>query len=659
MIQKFNTVGGRNSASGVCGCERNEVMNIQVQCCGIVVLILIWYFSLRQKPLGLETVKLFLITLGINSFCIVMDILSIVAICYRNRIPELLLAAVCKTYIASLIWVGYFGLVYASSDYIANGVERRKRNRVYTVMVLVGTLLIYLLPIHYYLRGRVVYTYGPSCITTYIFALLFVLVTLYKVVWKGQKMNFRRRRAIIIWMLTWIVAAVTQFINANLLLVGFASVLGMLILFFELENPEANLDRETGAYNAHALGEYTKLLYEKKVSFSSILLAWKDTIVTGNDTSGAEGDMTLRKMVRYIEKIRDVKIFKTLERELVLFISDELRMQEVYNDVKNHIDAICKENQEEARELSVAYVLLPDSQLLSNEAELLQILHHSRTVRRDVFLGNHILLDEKTIHQFREREVIEQMIREAIEEDRIEVFYQPIYSTKQKRFVSAEALVRIRDVEGNIVPPGNFIPIAEENGLISHIGEIVFDKVCHFISKNSLRERYGIQYVEVNLSVRQCENSNLAESYIQIMEKYHLDASCINLEITESAAIQTRKKLLDNMNRLIEYGVEFSLDDFGNGECNLNYIVDMPVSIVKFDRDMCQAYFANQKAKFVMEASMKMIHDMELAIVSEGIETKEQMETIAAIGIEYIQGYYFSKPLPEEEFLQFIRAKEK
>ena len=138
------------------------------------------------------------------------------------------------------------------------------------------------------------------------------------------------------------------------------------------------------------------------------------------------------------------------------------------------------------------------------------------------------------------------------------------------------------------------------------------------------------------------------------MEKHNLDPSCINLEITESASIRRRNNLLKNMEVLIDYGVKFSLDDFGNGESNLNYIVDMPVSIVKFDRDMSQAYFANQKAKFVMEASMHMIHDMELEIVSEGVETKEQMEAIAALGIEYIQGYYFSKPLPAEEFLRFV-----
>ena len=127
------------------------------------------------------------------------------------------------------------------------------------------------------------------------------------------------------------------------------------------------------------------------------------------------------------------------------------------------------------------------------------------------------------------------------------------------------------------------------------------------------------------------------------------------MEITESTSIQTRNNLLKNMETLIRYGVSFSLDDFGSGASNLNYIIDMPVSIVKFDRDMSQAYFANQKAKFVMEASMHMIHDMKLEIVSEGVETKEQMEAISALGIEYIQGYYFSKPLSGEEFLKFVK----
>ena len=105
------------------------------------------------------------------------------------------------------------------------------------------------------------------------------------------------------------------------------------------------------------------------------------------------------------------------------------------------------------------------------------------------------------------------------------------------------------------------------------------------------------------------------------------------------------------------YGVKFSLDDFGTGQSNLNYIVDMPVDIVKFDRTMINSYFENGKAKYVMEAAIHMIHGMNLEIVSEGIETKEQFQTMENLGISHIQGYYFSKPLPEDEFIEFLEKR--
>ena len=141
------------------------------------------------------------------------------------------------------------------------------------------------------------------------------------------------------------------------------------------------------------------------------------------------------------------------------------------------------------------------------------------------------------------------------------------------------------------------------------------------------------------------------------MKKYKVPPSVINWEITETATLNEKRTLLANMHQLREYGVTFSLDDFGTGQSNLNYIVDMPVDIVKFDKGMIQSYFENDKAKFVMDAAMHMIHGLDLRIVSEGIETKEQYATMEKLGINYIQGYYFSKPLSEETFTSFIKEK--
>lgn len=629
-------------------------MNILVQCCACVILLVIWYFLLRGKRLGLETAKLFLVTMGVCSFCVVMDILSIAAICSRGEIPELLLAAVCKTYIASLIWSIFFCLMYTNSDLYGDRAERFKNNLSYIVLVLAGTLLIYLLPIHYYQEGRVVYTYGPACIVTYAFALLYAFVILYKVAWKGKGMNSRRRQAVITWMLVWVAAAVIQFLNAELLLVSFSLVLGMLLLFFEMENPERNIDLETGFYNVYALGEYIKQLYGNKEAFSAIMLAWRGAPAADRDNTPG-----IWEKIQRMKNPDDVTIFKMLEEEMILFVPNEQRMNEVVRDIRGCIDWNLQEMQDGEWEAETAYALLPDSTLVHDREEFFQLWHYARTVMWDSLSDNLVILDGEMISRFEMNGKTIQMIRSAMEEDRVEVFYQPIYSTSQNRFVSAEALVRIRNTDGSIVPPGKFIPVAEESGLISQIGEIVFDQVCRFIKENRVREKYGIRYVEVNLSVRQCENPHLADDYIKIMEKHGVDASYINLEITESASLRTRKRFLKNIHTLLEYGVKFSLDDYGTGESNLNYIVDMPVSIVKFDMDMTRAYFTTEKARFVMEASVRMIHDLGLAVVSEGVETEEQLEKISALGIEYIQGYYFSKPLPGKEFLQFVTENQR
>ena len=239
-------------------------------------------------------------------------------------------------------------------------------------------------------------------------------------------------------------------------------------------------------------------------------------------------------------------------------------------------------------------------------------------------------------------------------EDRVEVFLQPIYSNGEKYFTSAEALVRIRERNGSIMPPGLFIPVAEDSGQILELGERVFEKVCHFLHHTEVLQ-LGLHYIEVNLSVVQCEKIDLAERLISIANTYEINPRRINLEITETGSIRARQTLLENMKKLIEYGFSFSLDDFGKGESNLMYVVEMPVCIVKLDYDMSKAFFCSDKAKHVVRAVIGMAHGMNLKVVAEGIETETEAGEMYVEGIDYIQGYYYARPLPAQEFLEFIR----
>jgi EAL domain-containing protein (putative c-di-GMP-specific phosphodiesterase class I) len=265
-----------------------------------------------------------------------------------------------------------------------------------------------------------------------------------------------------------------------------------------------------------------------------------------------------------------------------------------------------------------------------------------------------IEIDRGMVEERRKYAAMVKTIGDALREDRVEVFYQPIYNVKKNRFVSAEALVRIRNLDGTLIQPGEFIPVAESTGIISQLGERVFEKVCQFITEQKIWE-IGIEYIEINLSVHQCESHSLARRYLAIMNKYGVDPTMINFEITESGTIQTKALFMNNMKSLMDSGATFTLDDFGNGESNLNYIVDMPVEIVKFDRYMTKAYFEKSRGKVVMETTTDMILKLGLKIVSEGVETAEQLETVKSLGVQYIQGYYFSRPLPQEAFLGFIR----
>lgn len=629
-------------------------MNIIAQCCGIVLMLVILYFYQRQRKIRLKTGDAFRRALCITLACVTLDILSIIVIDKMEQLPLLLVELVCKTYLASLICVGLSSLLYVCVDIYS---VRRKRYRQMVsgclVIAALGAVLVYCLPIYYFNNDNqvITYTYGPSVLTTYLFALFFVGATLITTLRQKKRMNPRRREAVLMWMLFWMGASIIQFCNNSLLLVGFGASVGIMVLYLMLENPETNLDRRTGLFNQSALVQYMKQLYTKKKKFSAQVLVLEHSI---NGSLSIEVERMIKlEIASFLSEIPGALVFKNNEDETVLLYEDSIQAEEAIKVIRQRFEVGW--GQDSTILIPFSWIYIQDSGIVQEAEDILYLIRYIRQNNKEFQENHFIFVDENVVSTMREEKRVERLIVDAMEHGRVEVFYQPIYSTKENCFTSAEALVRIRDEEGNMVPPGVFIEVAEKNGMILRLGEIIFEQVCCFLRDNDLRQ-YGIHYIEVNLSVVQCVYEQLAEVYIGIMQKYNVSPSLINLEITESASLSAKRILLDNMKKLMDYGVHFSLDDFGTGQSNLNYIIDMPVDIVKFDRVMSNAYFENGKAKYVMDAAMHMIHGLELEIVSEGIETEEQYQTMEELGISYIQGYYFSKPLAAGDFLKFLQV---
>ncbi|MBF1014159.1 MAG: EAL domain-containing protein [Lachnospiraceae bacterium] len=255
-----------------------------------------------------------------------------------------------------------------------------------------------------------------------------------------------------------------------------------------------------------------------------------------------------------------------------------------------------------------------------------------------------------------EIERIEKLVKNALSENRLEVYFQPIYNVKEKKYTSAEALIRMKDDEGNNISPGVFIPIAEKSSVIIDIGAFVIEEVCKLLSAENL-SAFGLEYIEVNISMVECLQSNLASNILSVLKKYGIASSQINLEITETSASEFTDIVDTNIKTLSSKNISFSLDDFGTGYSSLSRILSLPLKLIKIDKSLVQAPFINRdkKSMILLDNFIKTAFAAGFDIVAEGVETNEMAKHVIALGCTYIQGFYFSKPLSKTDFVDVIR----
>ncbi len=245
------------------------------------------------------------------------------------------------------------------------------------------------------------------------------------------------------------------------------------------------------------------------------------------------------------------------------------------------------------------------------------------------------------------------IIDRALTNHYFSVFYQPIFDTGKKRYASAEALLRLRDPKYGYISPCLFIPLAEKSGAIHAIGSFVLEEVIKFIATPEFAE-LGVDYIEINLSAMQCLRSDLANDVIALAKKYRVDPAKVNLEITETAGGYSQSKLYGNIQTLSENGFSFSLDDFGTGYSNLMRIAQLPLDIVKLDRVFVQMEESGGYHTIIKNL-VEMLKNMDLKVLVEGVETKEMADSFEQMGVDEIQGFYYSRPLTRTAYIRFLK----
>ncbi len=250
---------------------------------------------------------------------------------------------------------------------------------------------------------------------------------------------------------------------------------------------------------------------------------------------------------------------------------------------------------------------------------------------------------------------MESDLRTAIENNELELFYQPQVDVKSRKIIASEALARWRHRDHGLVSPIRFIPLAEETGLIQPLGHYVLEQAIKQ-TKQWNTQGYPLS-VGINLSARQFMQADLVEQIKCLIAQYEIDPKHIDLEITETIAMQDADNSINKMHQLKELGVKLSMDDFGTGYSSLSYLHQFPLDVLKIDRSFVKDITGNGEDGAIARAVIAMAHSMKLKVIAEGVETESQYSFLHAYGCEIIQGYLISRPVPADEFEALLSAK--
>lgn len=500
------------------------------------------------------------------------------------------------------------------------------------------------------------YTRGPLFFILYVVAVIYFLFGYIYLMHYRKLFSMRKYTALIAVFPLMLLATAFQMFYPGILVEMFVNAVSLLYICQFVQRPEEILDMDTGLQNLSSyVNDITRATLTKK----------QNKIIMINVTNYE----VVRKMVGYENTIKMLKKIS----DMICVLSDSLSLKaDLYYlgsgkfrivtgsatfdkvpDAAEKINAAMKPNFSiNQMEINlIACVCIADCPGDIKDAESLIAFGNELDGR--YYNGN--VLRASEIYQQSRYEImrdIDSIIEHALTNNEFEVYYQPIYSVVEQRFTSAEALLRLHTKDGTFISPDIFIPAAEKSGAIHKIGTFVLEQVCDFIASEDFK-RLHLNYIEVNLSVSQCMQSGLAGDILATIEKYEIDPSQLNLEITETAASYSQNTMMDNLNILSDAGISLSLDDFGTGYSNMMRIASLPLRIVKLDKSFSDIA-ENTNMSVVLENTIRMIKELNMQIVVEGIETEHLAEKFSDLECEFIQGFYYSKPIPKDKLIAFL-----
>lgn len=423
----------------------------------------------------------------------------------------------------------------------------------------------------------------------------------------------------------------------------------------------AYMDEVTGALNKNSFKLEADLLIKKGKSRYAFIMMDIDKFKIINDIFGYPvGDLLLKHITKvWFKHLNQNERFARISADKFYVLMEwttqenfEIRLQRIIDDI-TYFEII--------RDSHFNMVVCAGIYVIENVDITIDAMSDRANLASRKIKGRHssayFFYDDDLRNGLIEQSEIENDMNKALENKEFKVYVQPKYDLKTEKVSGGEALIRWQHPQKGFILPDRFIPIFENNGFVTKVDMFVVEEICKK-QKQWIEQGHLPQTIAINQSRLHLYNSNYVNDLKAITEKYHIDPKLLELELTESAVFDNLDVFLDVTNRLRDFGYRLSIDDFGTGYSSLNMLKDIVVDTLKLDRGFFSDTIHVNRSIKITENIIKMAKDLNMKTVAEGVETKEQVEFLRKLDCNLVQGYYYAKPMPLDDFYQLLINEE-
>lgn len=637
--------------------------NIAPETISLVILGIIWVYSRKGSHLPSLKNRMFQGCLTVTFAAMTSNILSTFMLYDYIPVPKTVTWVVTMIYFILTPLMGLVYYLYVVSIIYEEKPQIRKMIVAGCIPAVLYAVLVLSNPFTncmFTITGEQGYTRGRCIILTYLVFYAYCVACIVVAVIHRKQIDRQIYHILAAFPVLAVFVILFQQFYPQIILSGSAATCALLIIYLHLQNRQISLDYLTNVPNRQELLNMLELMLKRypEKDFVLMVVSIRDFRQVNNVCGQHGGDEFLKEVCGFLCRIGPQgNVYRFSGDEFALLFTDQIdeSVKKCVEDIQERM-ALPWQNRDYRFILPAVIGIIRRSEYVRTLEEAVSAIEYAVYQAKTGRYGQILYCDQEMLGKLERRKQIVEVLKEQLAEKSVEMYYQPIYSVDSGQFEYAESLMRMNHTPIGPVYPSEFIPIAEETGLIIELTYVILDKVCKFIN-HLLEKGIPISAIHVNFSAIQFSQPDLAGKVLEIIRDNHTPMSAVKIEFTESTLAESPQVVTDFAIEMKKHGIMMGLDDFGTGYSNIATVIRIPFGTVKLDKSFVEASMDNPKSATTIKHLVHAFNDLGMDVVAEGVETEEQRQMVVDLGVEQIQGYFYSRPLPGQEMEAFLAGR--